>query len=213
MGGSSGGGLGNGYSAGPSEIDLPDCSYSGEVKPGCETMVKNAGFEADTTGWEEEPLSITIGWEQRDASGSDESGSIVVINSMFGKDSGVAEGIAASGGAQCLPAIPGSTYDMAADIFIPEGQGKGFEEGTVYVGRAGLSILFWPNESCANTDRSLVPSYQTELVEEAAVWSRVEGAAEAPDNALSMSVRVLTVKPFEEYNFKALFDNVLLRER
>jgi hypothetical protein len=219
---SSGGGsagLGNGFSAGPTQIDLPVCSYSSttDIEPECETLVRNAGFGADTSGWNEEPLSITIGWDAGDATGSDGSGSIAVINSMHGRK----DGIAASGGTQCLPAVPGKIYDMAADVLIPDGQGLGYvpddkkmELGEApYVGRAGLSILFWPNDECSITDQSLLPSFQTNLVEDVDAWWRVEGAAQAPDGAVSMSVRVLTVKPFQEYNFKALFDNILLRER
>jgi hypothetical protein len=212
-------GLGNGFAAAPAQIDLPVCSYSTstKVEPGCETLVSNAGFSADTSGWAEEPLSITIGWDEGDATGSDSSGSIAVINSMHGRK----DGIAASGGTQCLAAVPGKIYDMAADVLIPDGQGSGYvpddkkmELGEApYVGRAGLSILFWPNDECSNTEQSLLPSFQTDLVEDVDAWSRVEGAAQAPDGAASMSVRVLTVKPFQEYNFKALFDNVLLRER
>lgn len=204
----SAGSTGSNFAGVPGSVDLPVCSYSDEVEPGCETMIANAGFGADTDGWKEEPLDIVIGWDEEDATGSEASGSIAVVNAVLGR----ADGISASGAAQCLPATPGTIYDMAADVFVPTGQGQGYEEKT-YLGRAGLSILFWPNENCARTEQSLVPSFQTNLVELPDAWSRVEGSAKAPDLAKSMSVRVLTVKDFRQYTFKALFDNILVQER
>lgn len=193
----------------PPAVELPVCTYArNQVEPGCETMVSNAGFETNIDGWLAEPLAITVGWDRSDATGDEASGSIAVVNSMHGRNDGFAPG----GGRQCLPAEPGTVYDMAGDVFIPDGQGAGFGEGP-FIGRAGLSILFWPNADCSNKDRSLNPSYQTNLVEGVEAWTRVSGSAVAPDGAASMSMRVLTIKPFYEYSFKALFDNVLLRKR
>jgi hypothetical protein len=208
---SSSGGRGSGSGGGairpPDAVSLPDCSYSGATKPGCETLVDNAGFGSDVEGWEAEPLAIAVAWSPRDAEGSNDSGSIAVLNTMHGKNEGVAPG----GGRQCLPAIPGAIYDMAGDVFIPSGQGEGYMTDGL-VGSAGLSILFWPNDDCSLQAPSL-KSFQTALVSEEDEWQRVEGAAIAPDLAASMSVRVLTVKPFLQFQFEAYFDNVLLQER
>jgi len=195
----------------PPDVDLPTCIYNsaGPVDPGCETLVDNPGFSTTTEGWAAEPLRIEVNWDPLDAMGNQDSGSIAVTNTLFGKS----EGIAPGGGFQCLSVTPGGIYDMAADIFIRPGQGAGDGMGAPYVGLAGLSILFWPNATCSESDRSLAPSYRSDLVDATEIWTRVQGDAVAPDNAQSMSVRVRTVKPFSEYSFTALFDNVLVQQR
>jgi hypothetical protein len=101
---------------------------------------------------------------------------------------------------------------MAGDLFIPEGQGDGMPGGGPYVGEAGLSILFWPNTNCSDVEPTH-GSFQTDLVQKVGVWTHVEGGAIAPDAAKAMSLRVLTIKPFKQFKFQALFDNVLLRQR
>lgn len=219
MGGSGGSGSTAGGSSSlpddPPDVELPKCSYAGEgpVEPGCETLVDNPGFgkSIQTDGWEAEPLKVEIQWNAMDAMGNEDSGSIAVINTLYGMSEGITPG---GGGLQCLPATPGTIYDMAADIYIPPGQGAGSskDEGP-YVGVAGLSILFWPNDNCSLADRSLAPSYRSDLVETPDTWTRVEGDAVAPDNARSMAVRVRTVKPFQELSFTALFDNVFVQPR
>lgn len=217
-GSNAGGGAGSSSSSGsstkpPDAIPLPLCSYSGDTEPGCETIVMNAGFGEGIDGWRPEPLAIDVSWVQEDASGAQDSGSISVQNHMHGRTGG----IAAAGGMQCLRTAPGTVYDMAGDIFIPKAQGDGIDEKgsmvqAAYVGQAGLSLLFWPNDSCSDSTPSTV-SFQTDLVDEAGEWSHVQGTAKAPDAAKSMSMRVLTIKSFLQFTFEARFDNVLLQER
>jgi hypothetical protein len=194
----------------PPPIDLPICEYPGgaSIQPGCDTIAENAGFTQDITGWDPEAYSIKIDWEAGDAKAAPDSGSIAVTNTMFGTSDGLAPGA----GTQCIPATPGATYDMAGDVFIPEGQGDGMAGGGPYVGEAGLSILFWANPDCSDVEPTH-GSFQSDLVLTTGAWIHVEGGAVAPDVAKAMSLRVLTIKPFKQFKFKALFDNVLLRER
>jgi hypothetical protein len=214
QGGTSASSAGSGSSTKPPDpIPLPMCSYSEEVEPGCETIVMNAGFEAGIDGWRAEPLAIDVDWAQDDATGADQSGSISVLNHMHGKTGG----LAAAGGMQCLRTSPGTIYDMAGDIFVPEGQGDGVDERNqivekAYVGQAGLSLLFWPNDACSDATPSKA-AFQTSLVTEPGKWLHVEGTARAPEGTQSMSMRVLTVKSFLQFSFEARFDNVLLQER
>jgi hypothetical protein len=197
LGGTSGssgsGAAGSGSQAGsrPS-IDLPVCSYSeANVEPGCESIVSNAGFAETIDPWAVEPLAIAAFWDEGDADGSADSGSISVINSMHGVNVGLASG----GVLQCLPASPGQVFGMAGDVYIPEGQGE------------GLPAV---SENCSQTSPTSA-SFQTNLVQDTGTWTHVEGSAVAPDSAKSMSVRVLTVKSFKQFKFKAIFDNVLLQ--
>jgi hypothetical protein len=192
----------------PDASEVPDCTYSGgTVSPGCETLAKNAGFATDTDGWQQEPYAIELGWEPGDAGGSSASGSILVTNSLY---SSTNDGINPSGGMQCLEVTPGAAYIMAGDVNIPDGQGDG--SMGPYVGQAGLSIFFWRGEHCEDTTPTLA-SFQTKLVTDAGKWTHVAGGAVAPDGAGSMSIRLLTIKPFKEYSFKAEFDNVLLQQK
>jgi len=190
----------------PDPIALPICTYGSEAKPGCETVVENAGFSGNIEGWEAEPLAITVGWAQDDANQSVDSGSLSVINSMHSKS----DGIAAGAGMQCLKTQAGQVYDMAGDILVPEGQGEGVNGD--YVGQAGFSVMFWPNDDCASDGHSLT-NFRTALVDEPGAWRHVQGTALAPDGALSMSMRVLTIKSFKQFTFEARFDNVLLQQR
>ena len=201
--------IGSGSNKPPEPAELPICTYDdGQVQPGCETLAANAGFTKDTDGWEPEAYSIAIKWDSGDASHDPSSGSISVTNSMLG----TVEGLAPGGGTQCLPATQGQIYDMAGDVFIPKGQGAGVMNSGPYVGEAGLSVLFWPDENCSDTTPTKA-NFQTNLVRDTEAWTHVEGGAVAPDGTKAMSVRVLTVKAFKQFSFKALFDNVLLKPR
>jgi len=192
----------------PDPSEIPVCSYSeGTVVPGCETLAKNAGFAKDTDGWQQEPYAIDIGWTPGDAGGDASSGSMLVTNSLFSENN---NGINPGGGMQCLDVTPGAAYVMAGDVYIPDGQGDG--KMGPYVGQAGLSIFFWRGKDCSDTTPTLM-NFQTKLVTEVGKWRHVAAGAVAPESAVSMSIRMLTIKPFKEFSFKAEFDNVLLQEK
>jgi hypothetical protein len=194
----------------PPEVDVPVCTYSeGEVSSGCESLAENPGFAKDAAGWLEEPYSIKLAWDELDADGTEGSGSLLVTNTMPGYTDGIAPG----GGMQCLKATPGATYLMAADVFIPEGQGKSAVEGEgPFEGQAGLSLLFWQGQDCVDSNPTLANA-QSNLIKEPGKWQHVEGAAIAPEGIGSLSIRVLTIKSFKELRFQARFDNVLLQSQ
>jgi hypothetical protein len=194
----------------PPNVDVPVCSYSeGGVSNDCESLAKNPGFTNDAEGWLEEPYSIKLAWDEADASGNGGSGSLLVINTMPGYTDGIAPG----GGMQCLKARPGATYLMAADVFIPEGQGASAIEGEgPFQGQAGLSLLFWKGDDCKDTMPTLANA-QSNLIKDPGKWQHVEGVAIAPEGIGSLSIRVLTIKSFKELRFQARFDNVLLQSQ
>ena len=194
----------------PDSVKLPICSYSGgQVTPGCETLAANPGFSRDTDGWQQEPYSIKIAWDAGDAGGNPTSGSIAVTNSMNNQ---MVDGLAPGGGMQCLGAVPGATYAMAGDVFIPDGQGAGLIGDGPYVGQAGLSILFWQGKDCQDSMPTL-GRVQSNLVVDAGAWEHVQGSGTAPEGIGSMSIRVLTIKSYKEASFQARFDNVLLQKK
>ncbi|HYQ47313.1 MAG TPA: hypothetical protein VER11_35325 [Polyangiaceae bacterium] len=182
---------------------LPVCEYGVEVEDGCETLVSNPGFARDAASWKAEDATVTMTWSATDAGNNDDSGSLSVLNSLYG----AADGIASRAATQCLPTHSGQAYGFGLDVFIPEGQGEGLDGGD-YHASAGLSVIFFTSKRC---DEFTLASATSDLQEDAGKWAHLEGRAVAPQSAESMLVRLVTFKNFQEYNFEARFDNVLVR--
>ena len=182
---------------------LPTCDFGAGVPDGCDTLVENPGFEHDSAGWKAEDSTVAMSWNKDDAAKNAHSGSLSVVNTLYG----VADGIASRGAAQCLPALAGQGYGFALDVFIPKGQGEGLDGGS-YRASAGLSVIFYTSKHC---DQFTLGSATSELLQDEGEWAHREGHALAPKGAESMAVRLTTLKNFQEYSFEARFDNVLMR--
>ncbi len=182
---------------------LPLCDYGDGVAAGCETLVDNPGFTKDTFGWNPEDPTVTMTWSDSDSGSNKKSGSIAVVNTLFGE----ADGTASRGAAQCLPTHAGQAYSFALDVFIPKDQGSGLDGGT-YTGSAALSVLFFTSSQCNDYTLS---SATSGVVDESEAWQHREGHAVTPEGSQSMLVRLVAYKNFREYSFEARFDNVLLR--
>jgi hypothetical protein len=182
---------------------LPICDYSAAVDAGCDTLVSNPGFATDTTGWDAEMPSVSMTWNPSDATATKDSGSLSVVNAL----SGSANGYADRGAAQCLPTTPGQAYGFAADVFIPEGQGAGLDGGS-FDASAELTIIFYTMAGCAGYSTS---GGISDVSTDAGAWAHREGHAVAPQDAKSMSVRLTTLKNFQQFTFEAHFDNVLVK--
>jgi len=194
----------NGGSA--STEPLPDdCDYSKDARPECQSLVQNPGFAVDTDGWNAEMGPLTVTWSTQDATGDADSGSLSLENAFYGE----ADGPIALGSFQCLPATPGKTYAIAGDVFVPEGQGDGWDGGT-YTAGAGFSVIFKDDSTCQGHTLS---NFTSDLVTDTEVWTHSEATGVAPRGAGSMNVRLITLKNFREYKFEALFDNVLMSAR
>jgi hypothetical protein len=196
----------------PPPPELPVCDYASEVSAGCETLIKNPGFEKAIMPWKAEGGSLSD-WAKDDAAASDQSGSIRVINLLHGETDGVAPGAAA----QCVAATAGRTYDIAGDVFIRDGQGDGLKKGEggsdlapPYQGRAGFSIFFFSSEGCQEQS---IGNADSPLTDEVGKWAHTTGSGTAPEKTKSLAIRLNTLMPFREFIFEALFDNILVRER
>jgi hypothetical protein len=198
--------FGGGGAAG--EAPLPRCFYTGSsALSGCETLVKNPGFASNVAGWTAEDLGLTEGWLKDDANRDRASGSLVVTNLNFKSDDSAKGGTAGGGARQCISATSGMTYDLAADVFIPSGQGMGFQG--VYTSVATLSVFFYPDAACALQTEG---NFTSDAVQDTNKWVHVEGSTTAPKDSQSMAVRLATLKPFRQYTFEAHYDNVFVRE-
>jgi len=202
---SDGGGAGSDQGPQP----LPRCFYLGaSVEPGCETLVKNPGFGSNAASWVAEPQGITEGWLDVDAKDDPHSGSLVVRNLNYKEDVEAKDGTNGGGARQCVPITAGLTYDLAADIYIPMGQGAGFEGQ--YVSVATMSVFYYEGVECSGRTVSNFTGTSVDTTDE---WVHVEGSTTAPKESLSMAVRLATYKPFRQIMFEAHFDNVFVRER
>jgi hypothetical protein len=202
--GTSGGGTSS-SGGGPSlDMPVPLCVFDGEpLDDECETLVENPGFESDARGWQPEHDKVATTWDERDPTNNDASGSLKVINTLRGKDTG----ITADGAGQCLQVDPGTLVQFAADFFIPEGQGLGLD-GEQFVGHAALTVLFYERADCVSPS---VGSIATPLDDTVGSWQHLEQQTLVPADVGSMSLRLAAVKNHRQYTLEVLFDNVLLK--
>lgn len=213
-GNGSGGSSGTGSSAADGGDEgmvapLPVCVYgAGTVADGCATLVQNPGFASNVASWVAEPVGMTEGWLAVDAKGDSKSGSIVITNLNYKTDAEAANGTNGGAARQCLPVNAGKVYELAADIFVPSGQGMGFDGD--YTSDAELSLFFYDSADCTGQTAS---NYTSTQITQAGEWVHVEGSTPAPKESGSMAVRLSTQKPFRQVSFEARFDNVLVRER
>jgi hypothetical protein len=204
----------NGSGGAAGEATIPTCYFSGSTTAaGCETLVDNPGFTKNVAGWTAEDLSISEGWVDEDAAKASGSGSIVVTNTNYSNDDAAKGGTAPGGARQCIPIESNAIYEFAADIYIPAGQGAGFQgvgfPGN-YVSFADLSAFFYPDTACAQQSEG--KNFSSDAVQVADEWVHVAGSATSPKDAQSMAVRLATGKPFPQYTFEAQFDNILVRK-
>jgi hypothetical protein len=204
-----------GSSSTPMNVELPVCVYDESVPPDCATLVTNAGFAEDIAGWAPED-GINATWDPKNASNAGGSGSLTLLNLRHGVSGGFASGATV----QCLPVTQGKYYDLSADVFIDEGQGLGLDDDDAcalppcsregYEGLATLGVYFSDATDCSppTTGNIFSPS-----VGETGRWLHLEATGRAPEQAQSMAVRLDTLKPFRQYFFTVLYDNVFVRER
>jgi hypothetical protein len=178
------------------------------VEPGCETLVKNPGFSSNVASWSAEPVGMTEGWQNSDATDDPDSGSLAIMNLNYKTEPEASLGSNGGAARQCIPVSPLSVYDLAADVFIPMGQGMGFEGQ--YTSMATLSVFYYEGAECAG--RSLT-NFTSSPVSQTDQWVHIEGSTIAPKESVSMAVRLATLKPFRQIMFSVYFDNVFVQER
>ena len=161
-----------------------------------ETLLKNSRFDENTSGWEPETY-LHQNWDPRDGRGDGDSGALLVSNTNA-IDSG-AVGLTMVGSRQCLDVLRLRTYKIAAQLFIPSGQGDG---------HAGVNVFLYADPGCTGT---FLHAYTPGFVSVADTWHVVTGEIETSPGTRSMLVRLVVSKPFALPEFEALFDNVLVR--
>jgi hypothetical protein len=161
-----------------------------------ESLVKNPDFRTGVEEWTKEVAEVGLAFAMSDGDGNGSSGSIAVTNGVIAD----ADGMSTAGARQCLP-IAAAGYDVAAQVFVPNGQG-----GV----RATVNVQFYIDADCKGV---IAGFYASDPISNVDSWISVSGMAAAPRGTKSMAMRLAVVKPFRQTPTKVLFDNVLLRAR
>jgi hypothetical protein len=174
---------------------IPCADLDGDGKPDCqETLLANARFDSDISSWTAE-YGASASWQGApDAIGGSASGAIVVSNLNVI----ATPGTSLAGASQCVPAVAGASYHVAAQVLNASGQGAG---------SAGLAIQFFPSADCSD---SIAGAWSSPVTSTVGVWTVIASTVSAPAAAGSMRVRLVALKPFSAPVFQAHFDNVLL---
>jgi hypothetical protein len=175
------------------------CHHVGsDGAPDCgDTLVANADFDRDVTGWPQADAFGSSAWNSKDSQNAAGSGSIAVTNTYVYDASGL--GVAAAG--QCIPAKPGKTYDFAADIYIPPGQDYGIGE---------IAVWFYPAANCDGNPDGAYLATTSDVTDK---WTHADGTLLVQDQDQSMSVRLGAEKPFRNKKLEVLFDAIRVTEQ
>jgi hypothetical protein len=200
-GGSGGLGSAGASGTGGAGDGTPTCpDLDGDGVPDCQqTLVANASFSDSVASWAAEPGS-TASWTSRDANGSAASGALAVTN-VDTNAAHASNGWTTTGAWQCVPVAAGSSYEIAAHVLLPSGQGAGW---------AGFVLEEYFSPACAGTPWP-VP-FVSPQVTATDTWHTVAAATtQIPLGIASVGVRLVAVKPTAETSLEALFDDVLGR--
>jgi hypothetical protein len=159
-----------------------------------ETLVRNANFSRGIELWKPEP-NILIQGEAHDASENSPPSSMSVASVL----ERASDALVTAGASQCVVLPGGGDYTFFAQVYLPPDQGEG---------SAGISGLFFDNESCVGPATG---TFMSMFVKDTDEWVSIGGTWPAPETALSVSIRLLTTKPFRQPELQALFDDILVR--
>jgi hypothetical protein len=163
-------------------------------KPDCsDTLTVNSDFNRDTTYWGVTG-NASVRWVKLDVQGSGMSGSIAVKDVEQGDFDGNSEAAAS----QCVAAVPGATYAYQVWTFIAHGQPYG---------QSQLEVWFHDQPKCA----ALVSdngAYALNSLDVTDHWNLLRGSLHIPETVHSMSVRLVTRKPYRNAPIEILFDSV-----
>ncbi|HEY4157586.1 MAG TPA: hypothetical protein VGM29_05795 [Polyangiaceae bacterium] len=190
-GGTSSAGAGSARASACPDLDqdsVADCS---------ESLVKDSAFDSQNLAdWSADPATDQ-GWQNLDADGRSDSGSLRVDNTTQSSLSG----LTMSGTRQCIAAIGGASYEFFAKLYIKSDQSS--------TGSGGMNLSFYASTDCSG---DALLSRTSNLPAALDSWSIAEMDADAPPNAQAMSVRLVCVKTFDAAPLSVLFDDVLVKQ-
>jgi hypothetical protein len=158
-----------------------------------DTLTVNSDFNRDWAGWRATG-NAAVRWVKLDVQGSGMSGSIAVKAIEQGDFDGNSEAAAS----QCIAAVPGSTYAYEVWTFIAHGQPYG---------QSQLEVWFHDQPQCA----ALVSdngAYALNSLDVTDHWNLLRGSLHIPQTVHSMSLRLVSRKPYRNDPMEVLFDAV-----
>ncbi len=162
-----------------------------------ETLASTPTFDQDIGAdgsWNPE-FGIGLGWNDTDACGRCDSGSISVTNQFAGTSSYGAVG----GAMQCIVATPNELYTIMA-MANPAAGSLG-----------GVGLAFYETTDCSG-DR--IAAFNSAYAATESIWQKVNTNGMAPDSAQSVALRLVVAAPPGPLPNGAvanvLFDNVLV---
>lgn len=190
-GGTSAVGAGTGGSAGFMG-HCPDLDGNG-VSDCDETVITNAAFDTDASGWTSE-TNVSLEWVANDAGGVSDSGSLGVSNTLEVTQ----DGSLMVGAHQCQPVNGATVYDFRTQISVPD-------EAPDTSG--GFQITLFDGPKCTG---NTLDTRSSESFTQGSAWKVAELTYLTPTVAKSVSLRLVSIKPFVQPPVTVLFDNVLM---
>jgi hypothetical protein len=157
-----------------------------------ETLIHNASFDVDTTGWSAE-TNVSLEWISTDAEGRTDSGSLGLSDTF----EMMQDGSLMVGAHQCQPVNEASVYRFITQISVP---------GDAPDTRAGFQILLYDGPECTG----MTLDTQTSVLTQGSGWQLADLTYQTPTTAKSVGLRLVSVKPFGDPPVTVLFDNVLM---
>ncbi|HTA89556.1 MAG TPA: hypothetical protein VK745_08270 [Polyangiaceae bacterium] len=177
----------------PVLADCPDLDQDGV--PDCQqTLVQNPSFQVDDSGWLVEQ-NVAAAWSQSDAQAHADSGSLRIESTLVSDLSG----LTTVGVHQCLT-VTQAGYEAYAELLVPGSQRT--------VGTAGIELDFFASADCSGDTLDERASDTTGVAD---TWQLLSLQVDTPEGSRSISVRLMTAKPFVAAPFAALFDDVLVK--
>ncbi len=152
-------------------------------------------FNGATAPWTASYGSV-VNYSTTDAAGSSTSGSLDLV--LMNGSASTASLVAAT---ECVSAVAGATYDLSAQIFLPQQMTGVF---------AGLGLWFYASNDCSS---GLSTTYSSPQVAVVGSWTSLSTSSAVPAGTQSMSVRLTLTKPAGKTAAEALFDDVSVMKR
>lgn len=184
---------------GHSNGTCPDLDRNG-IMDCRESLVANPDFGVGATGWTAE-FGVTQSAPGNGVTPTAASGALAIVNTTEANT----PGSSMAGSAQCLAARADVAYGLDVEVFIPAA------EDTMTL--AGAALQTFPTPDCSGAANTVVSPALIDAAGGVATWQVVHAMVPAPAGTMSLSVRLVVVKPFEKPPAQALFDNVLLKAR
>jgi hypothetical protein len=195
----SGGAAGNGGTSGLSSGGMgalfgpcPDLDGDG-VGDCMETVITNAAFDSDTSGWSSD-TNVSLIWIVEDAGGQTKSGSLGVTNTYEATQ----DGTLMVGARQCQPINGASVYDFFVQVSVP---------AEAPDTRGGFQIILFDGPKCTGN----ILDARTSNLTQGSAWQLAYLTYLTPTDSKSVAYRLVSVKPFVQPPVTVLFDNVLMR--